>query len=101
MLSCIRGGGGQAVGTFESNVLSAIAPLGHATKTWAVIGIPVGYNIINVGSFLVMSIDQSSVALQVRRACTAIYIPVCARPHLLAHFRMRPRRRSSRSTWRS
>lgn len=35
--------GGVSIGTFESNLLSSISPLGHATKTWAVIGIPVGY----------------------------------------------------------
>lgn len=34
--------GGVSIGTFESNLLSSISPLGHATKTWAVLGIPIG-----------------------------------------------------------
>ena len=34
--------GGIAVGTFESNLLSSIKPLGHGTKVWAIIGMPVG-----------------------------------------------------------
>lgn len=42
--------GGVSIGTFESNLLSSVAPLGHATKTWAVIGIPVGYVVLRVPS---------------------------------------------------
>lgn len=35
--------GGVAVGSFEANLLSCISPLGHNTKSWAVLGIPIGY----------------------------------------------------------
>jgi hypothetical protein len=80
----------QAVGTFESNLLSAIAPLGHATKTWAVIGIPVGYNIINVGSFLVMSIDQGSVALQFAQYMAVIVALVVAAYVFAVHIPVHP-----------
>ena len=33
--------GGVGIGTFESNLLSTIAPLGKETKLFAIIGIPV------------------------------------------------------------
>ena len=32
--------GGIAIGTFESNLLTSITPLGHATKVWAIVGMP-------------------------------------------------------------
>ena len=46
--------GGVSIGTFESNLLSSITPLGHATKKWAVIGIPLGFNLISVGGFVLL-----------------------------------------------
>jgi len=46
--------GGVGIGTFESNLLSTIAPLGKQTKLWAIIGIPVGVNTITVGGFLLL-----------------------------------------------
>jgi hypothetical protein len=36
--------GGVGIGTFESNLLSTIAPLGKETKLFAIIGIPVTLN---------------------------------------------------------
>lgn len=47
--------GGVGVGTFESNMLAAIAPLGHDTKVWAIIGMPVGFVSISVLGFLLRS----------------------------------------------
>ena len=43
---------GVGIGTFESNLISCLTPLGHPTKCWAVVGIPVGFNSISVGSFI-------------------------------------------------
>eukprot|EP00906_Rhabdomonas_costata_P013604 RCo019518 len=43
--------GGVAVGSFESNLLSAITPLGHTTKIWAIVGIPVGFGMVLIGGF--------------------------------------------------
>jgi len=46
--------GGVAIGTFESNVLSMITPLGKDTKLWAIIAIPVGINTVNIGGFIAL-----------------------------------------------
>jgi len=46
--------GGIAIGTFESNILSTIAPLGKSTKLWAIIAIPVGILSITVGGFALL-----------------------------------------------
>lgn len=43
---------GVGIGTFESNLISCLTPLGHGTKSWAVLGIPVGFNTISVGTFI-------------------------------------------------
>ncbi len=48
--------GGVAIGSFEANLLSAIAPLGHQTKLWATMGIPIGVSTITIGGFIVMAI---------------------------------------------
>jgi hypothetical protein len=55
---------GVGIGTFESNLISSLTPLGHQTKSWAVIGIPVGFNFISIGSFLLFWIFPESVGLQ-------------------------------------
>lgn len=46
--------GGVSVGTFESNLLSCLSPLGHATKKWAILGMPLGFTFISVGGFLLL-----------------------------------------------
>jgi len=46
--------GGIAVGSFESNLLSCLTPLGHRTKHVAICGIPVGVTSVLVGVFFVM-----------------------------------------------
>lgn len=55
--------GGVGVGTFESNMLSSIAPLGHDTKVWAIIGMPVGFVSISVIGFLLRSPPPVGVGL--------------------------------------
>ena len=57
--------GGMAIGTYESNVLSAITPLGHQTKLWATLGIPIGVVSITVGAFALISAGVPAVALYV------------------------------------
>ncbi len=46
--------GGVAVGTHESNLLATITPLGHATKKWAILGLPLGFTFISVGGYLLL-----------------------------------------------
>lgn len=46
--------GGIGIGTFESNLLSTITPLGKATKFWAILAIPTGILSITVGGFLLL-----------------------------------------------
>lgn len=55
---------GVGIGTFESNLISSLTPLGHQTKSWAVVGIPVGFNTISIGSFLLFWVLPESVALE-------------------------------------
>jgi len=51
--------GGVGIGTFESNLISVITPYGHRAKSWAVIGIPLGYNAVSVGGFFLLAADGS------------------------------------------
>mmetsp|Transcript_109143 Transcript_109143/g.163235 ORF Transcript_109143/g.163235 Transcript_109143/m.163235 type:complete len:435 (-) Transcript_109143:34-1338(-) len=48
--------GGVAIGTFESNILSVVTPLGKDTKLWAIVAIPVGINVVNIGGFLLLGL---------------------------------------------
>jgi len=57
-LACVYiayGLGGVGIGSFESNLLSSITPLGHQTKMWAIVGFPVGFACITVGGFLLVA----------------------------------------------
>jgi len=73
--------GGVAVGTFESNLVSCITPLGHETKKWAIMGMPLGYNGSSIGAFLLFLAAPSSALLEeavfcfvfVANACGAVY----------------------------
>lgn len=47
---------GFGIGSFESCVMSTLSPLGHETKSWAVLGLPVGFNGVAVGFYVVFSI---------------------------------------------
>jgi len=46
--------GGVSIGTFESNVMSVLTPLGHRAKSWAIVGLPLGFNLVSIGSFIVL-----------------------------------------------
>lgn len=46
--------GGIGIGTFESNLLSTITPLGKATKFWAILAMPTGILSITVGGFILL-----------------------------------------------
>jgi hypothetical protein len=52
--------GGIGVGTFESNLISSITPLGHKTKQWAQFGISIGFNGVSVGAFLLYAAFPAS-----------------------------------------
>ncbi|CUG62294.1 transmembrane protein, putative [Bodo saltans] len=56
--------GGIAIGTFEANLVSSITPLGHQTKKWAVIGMPLGYNGVSIGGFFLFALAPSNAYLQ-------------------------------------
>ena len=60
----VYGLAGVAIGTFEANVVSVITPLGHQTKTWAIMGMPVGYNGTTIGTFLFFLIDPTNPMLE-------------------------------------
>jgi hypothetical protein len=47
---------GIAIGSFESNLMSCLTPLGHGSKSWAVLGIPVGFNLVSVGFFILFAV---------------------------------------------
>jgi hypothetical protein len=47
---------GIAIGTFESNLMSCLTPLGHGTKSWAVLGVSAGFNLVSVGFFILFAI---------------------------------------------
>jgi hypothetical protein len=55
--------GGAGVGTFESNLLHSIGGLGDATKLWAIIGMPVGFNLVTIVGFSAMSAGVSPEAV--------------------------------------
>ena len=67
--------GGIGIGSFESNLLSAITPLGHRTKLWATLGIPAGVVLITVGSFVVFAVADVPV-LSVY--LTVLFLLVCS-----------------------
>lgn len=48
--------GGVSIGTFEANLLSCITPLGHRTKLWATLGIPLGVSSVLILGFGLMSL---------------------------------------------
>ena len=56
--------GGVGIGTYETNIVSCITPLGHGSKQWALLGMPLGYNGISIGAFLMFMAAPSSIALE-------------------------------------
>jgi hypothetical protein len=65
--------GGVAIGTFESNLISVITPLGHGTKIWAQLGIPFGFNGVSVGAFLLFALFPGNLGLQ-----CGVYLAIAA-----------------------
>jgi hypothetical protein len=55
---------GVSIGTFESNLISCLTPFGHNTKSRAVLGIPIGFNGVSVGFFIIFAIVPENVALE-------------------------------------
>jgi len=47
--------GGIGVGTFESNLLTCITPLGPNSKIWAILGMPFGFNFVSIVGYFLMS----------------------------------------------
>jgi hypothetical protein len=56
--------GGVGIGTFESNLISSITPLGHKTKVWAQLGISFGFNGVSIGAFVLYSAFPNDLGLQ-------------------------------------
>lgn len=56
--------GGAAIGTFEANLVSCVTPLGHQTKKWGLLGMPLGYNGVAIGGFALFSIAPGDPVLQ-------------------------------------
>eukprot|EP00758_Cryptobia_borreli_P011353 Tbor_TRINITY_DN5648_c1_g10::TRINITY_DN5648_c1_g10_i1::g.8700::m.8700 len=54
---------GTGIGTFESNIMSVITPLGHETKVWAQYGIPAGFSAVSVGTFTLLVFLPHNTAL--------------------------------------
>lgn len=55
---------GIGVGTFESNLISVLTPLGHGTKVWAQYGIPIGFNGVSIGAFALFAAWPNLLELQ-------------------------------------
>merc|ERR1719198_2950944 len=49
---------GMGIGIFETTFLSVITPLGRRTKSWAMIGVPTGFAVINFGGMLLTSLGM-------------------------------------------
>lgn len=56
--------GGIGIGTFEANLVSSITPLGHQTKKWALVGMPLGYNGVSIGGFFLFAVAPTNAILQ-------------------------------------
>merc|ERR1719357_966089 len=65
--------GGLGIGTFESNVLACLTPLGHRTKQIAITAIPVGIAIVMIGGFGVMGSTMNLSPLCIY-ACVAVLL---------------------------
>ncbi|PRP84280.1 hypothetical protein PROFUN_08300 [Planoprotostelium fungivorum] len=49
--------GGVGIGIFESNLFNSISTIGPYNKFWAILGIPIGVNIIAIGAFILLKFD--------------------------------------------
>jgi len=69
--------GGVGIGTYETNIVSCITPLGHGSKQWALLGMPLGYNGISIGAFLVFMAAPSSIALEASTFAVVLVLNIC------------------------
>jgi len=63
---------GMSIGSFESNLLSCITPLGHDTKVWAILGLPFGFNTVSIIGFALMSAGVPTIAIYLATAVMCI-----------------------------
>eukprot|EP01029_Cantina_marsupialis_P018758 TRINITY_DN4322_c0_g1_i1.p1 TRINITY_DN4322_c0_g1~~TRINITY_DN4322_c0_g1_i1.p1 ORF type:complete len:423 (+),score=95.03 TRINITY_DN4322_c0_g1_i1:272-1540(+) len=64
--------GGISVGSFESNMLSTITPLGHDTKVWTILGMPLGFSCILIGGFAFTALGIEPVVVYFSVICFLI-----------------------------
>jgi hypothetical protein len=60
---------GASIGTFEATIISCVTPLGHATKKWAVMGMPLGYNGAAIAAFATFSLTPVASSVHVQVGC--------------------------------
>jgi len=69
--------GGIGIGTFETNLISAITPLGPLTKRWAIIAIPVGIAVVQIGAFILLNfIPCVCIHIAIAFALTTLSLPL-------------------------
>ncbi|PRP88922.1 hypothetical protein PROFUN_00390 [Planoprotostelium fungivorum] len=56
MVFLAYGLGGLGIGTFESNLLASLVPIGKENKFWAILGIPIGVNLITIGGYALIGV---------------------------------------------
>lgn len=77
--------GGISIGSFESNMITSITPLGHTTKLWAIVGMPVGFSTILIGGFVLSALNVPPISIYIGVLVFIvlgiivfrIFIPVC------------------------
>jgi hypothetical protein len=55
--------GGISIGSFEANMITSVSPLGHATKFWAIVGMPLGFTTILIGGFMLTALGVPPVGI--------------------------------------
>lgn len=68
--------GGIGIGSFESNFLATITPLGHETKLWAMMGISVGFVTITVGGYAFMAATHLDMVYIYAMVCVSCLLSV-------------------------
>lgn len=67
----VFGCGGIGIGTFESNVLNVMSLVSDGARYFSVLGIPIGVNIITIGSFFFIAVFDG--VLEARFVCDIIF----------------------------
>jgi len=81
---------GAGVGIFEGVYLSVISPLGPATKSWAVMGPPLGMATVNILGLICTSVGVPPVLIYIYCACCfpvaiAVFLKQAPRPSGVVH----------------